>query len=93
MREPVIKLMIAERHDIGGEEIHDLNRGDAEELAVDEGALEHVAGDGVEDIFLLVPHLVYVAGEAGDAADQGFIYLLGEEVAVHVVGVEKRELC
>ena len=85
MREAVVKLMIAERHDVGGEEIHDLNRGDAKELAVDEGALEHVAGDGVEDIFLLAAHLVYVAGEAGDAADQGLVYLLGEEVAVHVV--------
>ena len=85
MRQPVIQLMVAERHDVRGEQVDDLDRGNAEKLAVDERALEHVAGDGVEDIFLLISHFGNVAGEAGDASDQGLVYLLGEEVAVHVV--------
>ena len=91
MRKAVVNLVVAHRHDVRSEDVHDLNRGDALELGVDDGASEHVAGDGVDDVLLLLAHLVDVTGEHGNAAHQVLIDIFREEVSVHVVGVEQRK--
>ena len=91
MGQTVVHLVIAEGHDIRRQQIHDLNRRDALELTVDQGAAEHVARNGVDDVLFLTADLVDIAGQAGDAADQFLIHLFGCKVAMQVVRVQNNE--
>jgi hypothetical protein len=92
--EPVVHLVIAESHHVGSQIVHDLHGGGALEIGVDDRPLQHVAGDHVEDILLLRAYSVDVAGEQRQAACEvaAARLLLGQEVPVHVVGVEDGEL-
>lgn len=61
-------------------------------LRVDDAAAKHIARDGVNHIFLLTPNLVDIAREQRHAAHQSLVDPLGEEVAMHIVGVQDRQL-
>lgn len=61
-------------------------------LRVDDAAAKHIARDGVDHIFLLTPNLVDIAREQRHAAHQSLVDPLGEEVAMHIVGVQDRQL-
>ena len=61
-------------------------------LRVDDAAAKHIARDGVNHIFLLTPNLVDIAREQRHAAHQPLVDLLGEEVAMHIVGVQDCQL-
>ena len=92
MRQPVVHLVVAQSHHVGGQQVHDLDGGDSLKFAVDQRAAEHIAGDGVDNIFFLVANLVDVAGQPGHAAHQMLVHLLCQKVAVQVVGVQDRQL-
>ena len=92
MGQAVVHLVVAQRHHVRRQQVHDFNGGDALKLAVDQGAAEHVARDGVDDVLLLVADLVDIPGQAGNTADQLLIHLLGKKVAVQIIGVQDREL-
>ena len=89
MSDAVVDLVVAQGGHIGGEHIHDLDGGQALELAVDHRAPEHIPRNGVEDIFFLAAHLLDVAGEQGHAAHQPAAFILRQKVPVHIVGVEE----
>ena len=90
----VVHLVVAQGHHVGRQVVHDLHGGGALEVGVDDRPLHHVARDHVEDVLLLGAHLVDVAGEKRQSADElpASRRLLGQEVPVHVVGVEDGEL-
>ena len=93
MRQAVVELVVAQGDHVGRQVVHDLHGGDALVLGVDDRALHHVAGDDVEDVLLFLAHLVDVAGQQRQPADEppfGALHL-GQEVAVHVVGVQDGE--
>ena len=61
MRQSVIELMVAQRDDIRRKEIHDFDGANALVFGVDNGSLHHISGDGVDNVFLLAPHLIDIA--------------------------------
>ena len=87
MRKAVVHLMVAQRHDVGRQQVHDLDGGDALKLAVDQRAAEHIAGNRIDDVFLLVANLIHITRQTRNAADQLFIHLLRQKIAVQIVGM------
>ena len=51
MRDTVIHLMVADGDDIRGEGVHDLDRGKPLVFRIDDRAAEHIACNGIENIF------------------------------------------
>ena len=88
----VIDLVVAYGRNVGCEHVHDLDGGNALVFGVDERAQEHAARDCVEHRVLFAADLVEVSGKHRDAADQLGIDFVGHKIAVHVVGMEQREL-
>ena len=89
MRKSVIRLVIAYRHDIRRQQVHYLYRREALELAVDQRAAEHVSGDGIDDILLLVADLIDISGQARNSPYELVVHLLCEEIPVKVVGMQQ----
>ena len=88
----VIHLVVADGGHIGRQHVHDLNRRQAVVFRVDKRTPEHVARNRIHDVFLFTARFLDVAGQHRDAADQLVVDLIGKKIAVHVVGVEQREL-
>ncbi len=84
----VINLVIADGGNIRANQIHDADGGGAFVFRVDDTSPEHISCDGIDDIFLLTPNLIHVAGKQRHAAHQLFIDLFRQKIAVHIVGVE-----
>ena len=61
MWQTVIELVVAQGNDIRREEIHDFDGAYALVFGVDNGSLHHISGDGVDNVFLLAPHLIDIA--------------------------------
>ena len=89
MPHTVINLMVTQGRHIGSQHIHDLDGGKTHELAVDDGAPEHITGDGIEDIFFLCPDLLDIAGKHGNTAGELAALILGKKISVHIIGVEE----
>ena len=87
MSETVIHLVISEGYDVRTEDIHDLDSGYTVELGIDYGTAEHIAGYCIKHVFLFAAHLIYITRKHGHAAHQLFVNLLGQKVAVHIVGM------
>ena len=85
----IIDLMVTQGRHIGSQHIHDLDGGKTHELAVDDGAPEHITGDGIEDIFLLGPDLLDITGKHGNTAGELAALILGKKISVHIIGVEE----
>ena len=92
MRQAVVDLVVADGGYVGPHQIHNADGGGALVLRVDDAAPEHIPRHGVDHVFLLPPHLVDIAGKQRYAAHQPLVDLLGEEIAVHIVGVQDRQL-
>ena len=60
--------MITYRSDIGRQGVHDLDRRNPFILRIDNRASKHIAGDSVDDVFLGLADLIYIAGQHRDAA-------------------------
>ena len=88
MGQAVINLVVADGGNIRANQIHDADGGGAFVFRVDDTSPEHISRDGIDDIFLLMPNLIHVAGKQRHAAHQLFIDLLRKKIAVHIVGVE-----
>ena len=84
--------MVAHGDHVGPQHVHDLDGGKSFEFGVDDGSAEHVAGDGVDHVLVVLSRTVDVAGQQRQAADQVFIHVLRQEISVHVVGVEEGQL-
>ena len=92
MRQAVVDLVVADGGYVGPHQIHNADSGGALVLRVDDAAPEHIPRHGVDHVFLLPPYPVDIAGKQRYAAHQPLIDLLGEEIAVHIVGVQDRQL-
>ena len=82
MGESVIHFMVAQRHHVGRQQVHDLDGRDAPVFLIDQGSFEHVTGDGVQDVPLFLADLGYVTGQHGHAAGQLLVHLLGQEISM-----------
>ena len=91
MGKTVICLVVSDRHNIRCEKVHDLYSRQTLELTVDQRASEHVAGDGIDDIFFLIAYLVDIAGKTRNSTYELVVYLLRKEVSVKVVRVQERQ--
>ena len=92
MSDAVVCLMVSQGDYVRSQQVDDLYRGETEELAVYDGSAEHISGDGVDHIGILVAALREVAREHRDAAGELFIHLVSEKVSVHVVRVKQSHL-
>ena len=86
MRHAVVGLVVAQSHHVGRKHVHDLDGRKTHEVGVDDRTPEHVAGDAVQDVLLLLPHLVDVAGQHRNAAHKLVVLVFGEEIAGERVG-------
>ena len=77
--------MVADCHHIRGQHIHDLDRREALKLTVDQRAAEHITGDGIDNIFLLIANLFDITRQMRNAPNEFFVHLLCKEVPVKVI--------
>ena len=85
----VIHFMITDCHYVRGQQVHNFYGGDAFIFRIDKRTLEHVAGNGVDNIFFFPPHLVHITGKHGNAADQLFVNFFYKEIPMEIVGMEQ----
>ena len=85
MSDAVVCLVVSQGDHVRRQQVDDLYRGQSEELAVNDGAAEHISCDGIDHVGVLVAALSKVAGKHRDASGKFFIHLVCEEVTVHVV--------
>ena len=63
MSDTVIRFMVAEGNNVRSKHVHDFDSGHALIFAVDYVSAEHIAGNGIKDIFLLFANFIEVAGK------------------------------
>ena len=83
----VVDLVISDGDHIRRQHIHQLDRRHAFIFRIDHGSAEHISGDGINDIFFFLPHLIKIAGKQGHTAHKAFVLFFRHKVAVHVVGM------
>ena len=88
MAQAVVGLVVADGGHVGAQQVENFDGGDTLEVAVNDGAAEGIAGDGIEDVLLLAADLIDVTREHGEAAHADAVGFLRQKVPVDVIGVQ-----
>ena len=85
MGQPIIYFVVANGNHIRSQQVHDLNGGNSLKLRIDQGALEHISGYGIDHVFFFPANLIDVPGEHGHAAYQFIVHVFYQKIAVQIV--------
>ena len=61
-------------------------------FGINDRAAEHIAGYGIEHIFLFLSYLAYISRQKGYSSYKIVIDLFGQKVSVHIIRVKQRKL-
>ena len=81
----VVHLVVTQSHHIRCQVVHDFDSADALILGVDNGASEHIPGNDIKSLRVLVSYFVKISAEHGNSAHQIVVDVFGEKVAVHII--------
>ena len=88
MCDTVIQLMVPKTCNIRGKHIHNINRGNAAEFAVDYRTSEHIACNCVDNVLFLSTRPTDIIRQHRNSADILVVNLLGQKIAMNIVGVQ-----
>ena len=88
MCDTVIQLMVPKTCNIRGKHIHNIYCGNTAKFAVDYRASEHIACNCVDNVLFLSTHPTDIIRQHRNSADILVVNLLGQKIAMNIVGVQ-----